>query len=416
MNISMADLFCGAGGTSTGALQALTAMGYSVDLTAVNHWDVAIATHARNHPEARHLCMGLDDLSPCQLFPTGLDLLWASPACTHHSRARGGQPRREQSRATAWCVVRWAESLEPDVILVENVEEFADWGPLYKKSGRPNKSRKGATFRAWVQALRSFGYRVDWRVLCAADYGDPTSRRRLFIQAVKGRRIVWPNPTHAPAAQADLFAQRRWRAAREIIDWSIPMRSIFGRKRPLAENTLRRINEGLRKFGSPVLIAMEHGGRPVPIDSPLPTVTCAKGGAFALAYLLPQHSGGQLRPLDQPAPTVCAAGAISLIVEYYGNGVARTIDEPLPTVTCNDRFALIRAAGGDVMMRMLKPHELAKAQGFPESYKFVGTQRDITKQIGNAVPCGLARALVAAVWSQRNDVSDILEPAAEVCA
>jgi DNA (cytosine-5)-methyltransferase 1 len=408
--LRMADLFCGAGGTSEGALQAFRAMGYSVELTAVNPWDIACATHGQNHPDARTLCTSVDALEPSRLFPDGLDLLWASPSCTHHSNALGGRPCEEQSRATGWCVARWAESRKPPVILVENVREFQNWGPL-GTNGRPIKSKQGATFRAWVQALRSFGYRVEWRVLCAADYGDPTSRERLIVQAVRGkRRIVWPDPTHAPAHAADMFARLPWRPASDIIDWTLPMRSIYERKKPLAANTLRRIEAGLRKYGSPVLIAMEHGGRPLPIDSPLPTVTCAKGGAFALAYLLPQQSGGQLRPVTDPVPTVSTAGAISLIVEYYGNGGARLISEPLPTVTCTDRFALIHAAGGDVLMRMLKPHELAAAQGFPRGYKFAGNQTEQTKQIGNAVPPGLARAIVAAVWSQKNDVSEILAP------
>lgn len=417
--IRMADLFCGAGGTSHGAMQAFEALGKRVCVQGINHWDIACETWRANHPsQPDPLCASIDSINPRELFPDGLDLLWGSPECTHHSVALGGRPINDQSRATAWCITRWADALLPAVILVENVPEFQTWGPIGKHR-RPLAHRKGATFRAWLSTLRSLGYRVEHKVLCAADYGDPTTRRRLFVQAVRGKRkIVWPNPTHAPAGEADLFGPvKPWRTARDIIDWSNPGRSIFNRKRPLAANTLRRIEEGLRQYGSPLLVAMEHGGRTLPIDAPLPTITTAKGGAIGMAYLLPQQSGGRLRPVGEPVPTVAASGAISLIVEYYGNGVARPVTEPLPTVTCRDRFALIQQQGLDLLFRMLTPGELAAAQGFPKTYQFVGNKTETVKQIGNAVPCGLARALVAAVWSQKNDISDLMEPEVEeVCA
>lgn len=229
-----ADLFCGAGGTSTGLMEACDELGIATELTAINHWDVAVATHTANHPCARHLCASLDNLNPRDLFGDGeLDLLWASPECTHHSIARGGKPISDQSRATAWCVVRWAEALRPQVILVENVREFAGWGPI-GSNGRPLKKRAGDVFRAWCGALESLGYRVEWRVLCAADYGDPTTRRRLFVYAVRGRRkVVWPEPTHCPDGETDLLGRRLpWVTAREIIDWSLPGKSIYARKRP----------------------------------------------------------------------------------------------------------------------------------------------------------------------------------------
>lgn len=149
--IEMADLFCGAGGTSTGALAAFEANGYRVRLTAINHWPVAVATHTANHPASRHLCASLDSLNPRELYKPGeLDVLWASPECTHHSRARGGKPRSEQLRATAWCVVRWADALRPRLIWVENVMEFEEWGPLTKR-GKPAKRGKGKIFKAWTK-------------------------------------------------------------------------------------------------------------------------------------------------------------------------------------------------------------------------------------------------------------------------
>lgn len=304
----------------------------------------------------------------------------------------------DQSRASGHCVTRWAEALRPEVILVENVREFMEWGPI-GANGRPLASMKGATFRAWVGMLESLGYRVEWRLLCAADYGDPTTRERLFVQAVRGRRrIAWPNPTHTQ--HPELWGLPRWRPALEIIDWSIPAQPIDSRKRPLAARTMQRIEEGLRRYGGqPVIIAMEHGGRTLPAAAPLPTVTCARGGAMGVAYLLPQHGGGALRPVTQPVPTVATSGAIALVVEYYGNGKARPVTEPLPTVTCNDRFALVQVLGRRIGFRMLQPAELAAAQGFPKDYRFTGTKTDAVRQIGNAVPCGLARALVSAVLS-----------------
>lgn len=375
-SLTMADLFCGAGGTSEGAIQAASALGYKVSLTAVNHWPVAVATHTANHPDARHLCASLDSLNPRDLFKQGgLDMLWASPECTHHSRARGGKPIHDQSRATAWCVVRWAEALLPPFIAIENVPEFAEWGPL-GSNGRPLASRKGETFRAWCAALASLGYAVDHRILCAADYGDPTTRRRLFVQAARGRKgIRWPEPTHAPAEDVlPGFARKPWRSAREIVDWSLPARSI--KARPLRPRTMRRIAEGLEKFaGQPFIVTMEHKGSVRDISRPLPTITTARAGAIAVA---------------EPN---------AFLVEYYGNGRPRNLNDPLPTVTTHDRFAIVLPGPHDVRFRMLQPHELAQGQGFPKSYRFTGTKTEAVKQIGNAVPCGLARAIVTAALS-----------------
>jgi DNA (cytosine-5)-methyltransferase 1 len=486
--IQIADLFCGAGGTSAGAVEAAERLGYHAHLTAINHWPVAIATHTRNHPQARHFCTSVDDVNPRALYKEGeLDLLWASPECTHHSIARGGRPINDQSRATAWCVVRWAEALRPAVILVENVPEFLSWGGI-GSNGRPLATKKGETFRAWKAVLESLGYRVDARILCAADFGDPTTRVRLFVQAVRGRRrIVWPSPTHARGGVTDLLGTRKpWVAAREVIDWNIAAPSIYERTRPLSEKTMKRIFEGLKKFGlrpsvastvttkarhgviEPFLVEL-RGTTPAHIaraahslDEPLPTVTaggerggihhglaqpylvqvahagdgarsrdlveplptvCGNRGEWALCspVLLPQQSDGALRPVDEPCPTIATRGAIALVepflVTYYGNGGARSVAEPMDTVTTKDRFGLVRpqvVLNGkryllDIRFRMLQPHELAAAQGFRADYVFAGTKTQMVKQIGNAVPRRLARAIVAAALSQDSDVGALLQ-------
>jgi DNA (cytosine-5)-methyltransferase 1 len=454
----MADLFCGAGGTSTGAMQAAHILGYEPELTAINHWDVAVATHSLNHPGARHLCADLDGVNPRHLFRPGeLKLLWGSPECTNHSQARGGMPINDQSRATFWCVVRWAEALRPDVILIENVSEFERWGPL-GSNGRPLKRREGETYRAGLNALASLGYAVDCGIFVAADYGDPTTRRRLFIQCVRGRRaITWPNPTHARAGAGGLSP---WATARDdVIDWSLQGTSIYGRPRPLAPKTLDRIYAGLQEFGlGQFLVTMEHRGGLRAVDRPMPTITTAKGGAIAVVrpyivrmhgtstatsidaplgtveagpvkhmlaqpYLIHAAHGKTRRPrsIEEPLPTVAGnRGDMALIeaflVKYYGTAKTRSIREPLDTVTAKDRFGLaqpfIELQDGryllDVLFRMLQPSELAAAQGFPVGYQFTGTKTEIVKQIGNAVPVKLTRALVLAALSGRSDVGALL--------
>lgn len=443
--IRAVDLFCGAGGTSTGLVRACESAGTRLELTAINHWDIAVETHAQNHPEAQHLCKPLDALDPRRTCPGRLDLLVASPECTHHSNARGGRPREEQSRASAWTVVDWASTLRPREILVENVPEFRTWGPLDER-GRVLKRRRGETYRAWLAALRSLGYSVRERVLISADYGDPTTRRRLFVRARLGARAPsWPRASHARAGEAPLFSLPAWRAAREIIDWDLPGRSIFGRKKPLASATLRRIEEGLRRFGGeaaePFLVLLRgtagargldaplpsitaggehlslvqpylvplygerHGQQPRTHDvaDPVPTIPATGGGKFGLVepFLLSQGGGGVARPVSQPSPTIVAKGAVQLVepflVPYYGTGVPHGCGEPVPAVTARDRHALVEpTARLDILFRMLQPHELAAAMGFPDDYRFAGNRADVVRQIGNAVSVGLAEALCSA--------------------
>ena len=344
MRLTAADLFCGAGGTSSGLVSACHRLG------AVNHWDRAIETHSSNHRAARHLCANLDSVDPRELVPSGrLNVLVASPECTHHSTARGGRPMSDQSRSSAWHVLRWAELLRVDHILVENVPEFRTWGPL-GADGRPMKSKKGQTYRAWCAALASMGYRVEDRILNAADYGDATTRQRLFVQARRGnRRPSWPIATHSrKGGPTRTGATAPWRPAREVIDWDLKGTPLSERTRPLAASTLRRIQAGIARFGPGV------------------------------AFVLGQQSGSVPRPVSEPLPTVSTGGAISLSEPFLVDGQDYQID---------------------VRFRMLEPRELAGAMGFDENYAFAGTRRDQVKLIGNAVPVGTADALCSSVLS-----------------
>jgi DNA (cytosine-5)-methyltransferase 1 len=355
--IEAADLFCGAGGTSTGLYNACHLLGRQVDLLAINHWPTAIESHEANHPDARHICERLEAVRPEEAVRSGhLDILVASPECTYHSNARGGLPVSDQLRASAWQIPRWLEALKVDNVLLENVKEFRKWGPV-GSNGRPLKSREGQTYQAFLNALRSLNYTVEDRVLNAADYGDATSRERLFIQARKGRKaIVWPEPTHG---EPGLFGDRQpHRTAREIIDWSLKGKSIFNRKKPLAPATLRRIATGLKKFGgknaAPFLVMLYGTNDTRSIDRPMPTVT-AGGQHIALCepFVLQQQSGGAPRSVNQPLPTVATKGAISLVqpflVKYHGNhkgkkdgeGRSHTVDKPVPTLDTSNRFGLV---------------------------------------------------------------------------
>jgi len=356
------DLYCGAGGSSRGLHNACQRLGRRLVLTAINHWDVAIATHELNIPEAQHLCTSIDSVDPRKVVPGGrLNILWASPECIHFSVARGGRPVNDQSRASAWHVLRWAEALRIDNIIIENVKEFRTWGPI-GADGRPLKSKRGTTYRAFLDALRSLNYTVEDRLLNAADFGDPTTRERLFIIAKRGRKaIAWPEPSHTASDNPRLFGKRaKWRAAREIIDWEIPGQSIFTRKRPLAATTIRRIVAGLEKFGGkelqPFLVVLRNNADARSIERPLPTLT--SGGnhvaicePFILAHR--QFDEDCVDSIERPLRTVTAKGggdfalARPFLVPFFGerDGQAprtHSVDEPLPAVTSHGAGAMVQ--------------------------------------------------------------------------
>jgi DNA (cytosine-5)-methyltransferase 1 len=367
--INVVDLFCGAGGTSTGAYSAASKRGLTLDLTAINHWQTAVDTHTANHPGATHLCVNIDNLNPRHAIPPGeLHILLASPECTHHSIARGGKPISDQSRATAWCVVRWAEARRPKIIIVENVKEFLDWGPV-DRQGKIIKSRKGEIYQAWANALRSIGYQIHHTILCAADYGDPTTRKRLFIYAIREDiwraalrqktithpESLWPTKTHFQRQERGVHAAspspNQWIPARDIIDWSVPGKSIFRRKKPLKPKTLNRIFIGLQKYGfggQPFIVPQQQGGKPVhTVDDPLTTVTTtSRGIGLAQPFLTVLRGTSRTAPLDAPAPALTAGGGHLGLVEPFlvspshGNNCAtadncrvRAIEETMPTIT-----------------------------------------------------------------------------------
>jgi DNA (cytosine-5)-methyltransferase 1 len=354
--IFAADLFCGAGGTSTGLYQAADAMGLDVNLLAVNHWNVAIATHTANHKEALHLCETLDGVNPRKVIPGGrLHLLVASPECTHHSNARGGRPMNDQSRASAYHILRWAEALHIDNIIIENVREFRSWGPL-GSHGRPLKNQRGDLYQAFLANLKALNYSVEDRILNAADHGDPTTRERLFIIARRGRKPVrWPKPTHSKDSMVrEAFGLKPWVAARSIIDWSDEGKSIFNRKKPLSPNTIRRIAAGLRKFSGielePFLVKLYGTSDAAPIKNPCPTVT-GGGGHLGVAepfQIRTDCSGGKTagyRSIDDPAATVLGSGGLGFVQPFLLGqqtpAAPRSINDPAPTVAGKGAIAKV---------------------------------------------------------------------------
>jgi DNA (cytosine-5)-methyltransferase 1 len=385
--IKAADLFCGAGGTSTGLLMAANKLKADLELVAVNHWQIAIDTHSVNHPYAQHACTGIDSVDPRRLVPGGhLDILCASPECTHHSNARGGRPMSDQSRSSAWHILRFCEALYVANVVIENVPEFMSWGPL-GKNGRPLKSKRGELFQQFISSLRSLGYRVEYKVLNCADFGDPTSRKRLFIIARRGnKKISWPSPTHAPMAELEkpsLFADDRkpWRSAREIIDWSIPSQSIFGRKKPLADKTIQRIQAGIKKYWGleidlarclrddlkPFLVVMRNNADARSLDEPLPTLTA--GGThlgIVEAFIVPQfgeRKGQKPRThrIDEPTPAVTSHGAGALVEGFLlgqqSGATARSVRDAVPTIATAGAISLTQP----VMVPVRGPSTLASS-------------------------------------------------------
>jgi DNA (cytosine-5)-methyltransferase 1 len=356
------DNFAGGGGASWGIECGL---GRPVDF-AINHDAEAIAMHRVNHPHTKHFCESVWDVDPRKLVGRNqVGLGWFSPDCTYHSKARGGKPFRDRNtarrrRGLAWLIPRWIKAVRPRVIMMENVEEFADWGPLLP-SGIPDPTKRGLTFRRWHREIENLGYQIDMRELRACDYGAPTTRKRLFVIARRdGEEIVFPESTHG-------YATAPYRTASECIDWSIPCPSIFERERPLAEATMRRIARGVMRYvinnPSPFIVPLTHHGdrRVHTLDEPFPTVTGANRGEHALITpFLTEHANASTQRnfrADEPLRTQCAnvkGGHFALVAPTLINtrngertGQAprvRDILEPYPTVTAaGSQGALVAA-------------------------------------------------------------------------
>lgn len=363
------DLFCGAGGTSTGVNTAmLDGENCAMVIACVNHDAKAIASHAANHPEAMHFTedirtLNLDPLAAhlrkCRAEnPGALTVLWASLECTNFSRAKGGQPRDADSRTLAEHLFRYIEVLKPDYIQIENVEEFMSWGDVDER-GRPISRDRGRCYLHWISNVRNYGYNYEYRIMNAADYGAYTSRRRFFgIFARPGLPIVWPQQTHSRNGESGgLFGPvQRWRPVREILDFTDEGTSIFGRKKQLADATLERIYAGLIKFvagGKQAFLvkynSMSQRGKYIPpsLDAPCPTV--ATQGRLALAsvsFLSKQFSGAPADKnisVDGPAGTITTVDHHAFVSVHYGHGFNTSCNSPAATVTAKDKMALVQA-------------------------------------------------------------------------
>lgn len=343
------DNFAGGGGASTGIELAI---GHSVDI-AINHDENAIAMHKTNHPDTLHYCESVFDVDP--VAATGgnpVGLAWFSPDCRHFSKAKGAKPVKKEIRGLAWIVLRWALAKRPRVMMLENVEEFKTWGPLLVDEMRPDPARTGETFAAFVgmlstgiaadhpalaevceflsiapgsmqakQLIDGLGYNVDFREMRACDFGAPTIRKRFFmVMRCDGKAIEWPAATHGDPKSLEVQSGKLepWRTAAECIDWNIPAQSIFDRKKPLAENTLKRIARGIQRFviesASPFIVKCNHTSTKTSYDcfrgqalgEPLQTITKTHGYAVAVPHLTKFRTGAIGQPVTEPVPTITA--------------------------------------------------------------------------------------------------------------
>lgn len=433
--ITILDQFCGAGGSTTAAVLELESRGFQkIDLRVVNHNEVAIASHSVNHPDAEHFCSNVYRLGPREVLEAGrkLDLMMSSPTCTFFSKSRGGRPvsyDQRYGRMTPWQVYRWAKELQPTRIIVENVEEFLDWGPICRRTtsckehdwegpekpgdicGQRRKEREGCYFRRWFARMLKLGYRGDSRVLNAANFGDATTRTRLYVQFRNdGKDIQWPRETHSKDGSGDLFGpKKKWRGAIECLDLSRPGRSIFSGKR-LADTTLERIYGGIvdREWPEPFVHALrcfidrkplpdyvqvddeeaERVGPPIvartdmhksnascvrDASEPLATVATSNGfGIVSPVASVPppmifqanqsreRIRGRGVRGAEEPFQTITATGTDLGIAEAFmlsqaSGGAARPVSEPAPTIATDGAHAIVAPYYGN-----------AKCQGVEE--------------------------------------------------
>ena len=364
INLLYIDLFCGAGGTSTGVENARLNQSQCAKVIAcVNHDANAIASHSANHPDALHFTEDIRTLELSGLiahvekmkiqYPDAYVVLWASLECTNFSKAKGGQPRDADSRTLAEHLFRYIEAINPDYIQIENVEEFMSWGDMDEK-GHPVSKDKGRCYEKWKRNVKKYGYDFDWRILNAADYGAYTTRKRFFgIFAKKGLPIVFPEATHCKNGRKDMFSKlEKWKPVKEVLDFSDEGESIFTRKKPLAEKTLERIYAGLIKFvagGKDAFISRYNTVRPkdtcTSIEEPVGVVTTANRFAKVQVYFLSKQYSGHPESknisVEEPAGTITCKDHHAFVSAYYGNGHNHSVEHPAPTITTKDRLALV---------------------------------------------------------------------------
>ncbi|WP_299144064.1 DNA cytosine methyltransferase [uncultured Tateyamaria sp.] len=373
------DSFAGGGGASTGIELAL---GRSPDV-AINHSAAALALHEANHPETLHLDSNIWDVEPREVTKgRHVGLMWASPDCKHFSKAKGGKPVDRNVRDLAWVIVKWAEEVKPDIIIMENVEEFPTWGPV-GEDGQPVKEFAGITYNAWVKRFRRAGYKTSSREMRGCDFGDPTIRKRWFFIARRdGLPIAWPKPTHGdPKTRAVKNGKLKpWRTAAECIDWSLPCPSIFDTsaqimdkhglraKRPLAGNTLARVARGMKRYvldaDEPFIVNLTHGARTEAASEPFRTITGANRGEKAVvAPSLFRHFGASTGArADVPAPTIVAGGGgktgvvMPSLTRFNTGAIGSRIDHPAPTVTAS---SFIKRPGGAAPLGIVAPNLLS---------------------------------------------------------
>lgn len=427
MNGLIIDCFAGGGGASVGIEMAL---GRPVDI-AVNHDPEAIRMHKVNHPDTVHLTEDIFNVN-LQKYVKGrkVSLMWASPDCTSHSKAKGGQPRKKGLRILPWAVYKHAKQILPEVIIMENVEEIQQWGPL-DENGRPIKERQGEDYEKFISSMKKLGYIFDSRELVAADYGAPTTRKRWYaVFRRDGKDIIWPEQTHFK----DL--EPRWKQCGDYIDWSDLGKSIFDRPKPLAEATQKRIANGIRKYilenPEPYIVKNDdaisfliqyHGeqkegeSRGQLLSEPIKTIDTSNRYGLVTAFITKYYKTGIGQGCDEPLHTITTSpghfGLVSaFLIKYYGSGCGQELKEPLATITTKDRFGLVNVVIDiegekyiikDIFLRMLNPEELKLMQGFPKDYII---DRDIewkkypikeqVARIGNSVVPVMAEALVNA--------------------
>lgn len=349
------DLYCGAGGWTTGFEEAMLELGIPFREIAANHWFRAIETMVANHPNVIAMQADIEAITPDDIEADVIDHLHASPSCTHHSRAKGGKPRSNQLRSQPNEIWKFVDNKHVRRITIENVPEFTKWGPL-TTGGKPIKRMEGSCFRAWLEQFTARGYDYEWRILNCADYGDATSRKRFFLQAVKrrcGLKIRWPKPTHAEHPKR---GQKRWRGVSECLDYSDTGRSIFGRDDPLADNTLRRIAAGAERYWGidlkPFIVRFNRNCDAESVDDPIPCVTVKEHYALCTPIVMDHFKGGNIQDGSKPLGSQTTHDRYSVIQPFVmdmshpgDHDDARRVvgsHEPMKTITTRNNIAVLQ--------------------------------------------------------------------------